>query len=87
MSSRLKPELRTEPLPQQFHEPRILLNRQDFAGVLQKQFRQRPQSRPDFEDFVRLRQFSGLDDAPELIRVVQKFLAEGFGKLNPACHQ
>jgi hypothetical protein len=69
---------------QKFHQPPVLFNRQDFVGIFQKQFRQRSQSRADFKDFVRLFQFRRLNDAAELVAIVQKILAEGFRQLNPA---
>jgi hypothetical protein len=61
---------RAEPFAQKIHEPRVHFNRQNFAGFFQKQFRQRPKSRPDFENFVRRQNFRRVDD----------FAQAGFGR-------
>ena len=73
-----------KPLAQKFHQPAILFDGQDFTGISQEQFRQRSQPRSDFEDFIRFFQFRRINDAPELVAIVQKILAEGFRQLNPA---
>jgi hypothetical protein len=73
-----------ESFPQRFHQPRILFYRQDFTGLFDQQFGQRPQSWPDFQDFVRFCKLCRLDDTAQLIRVVEKVLPEGFRELNPS---
>ena len=75
---------RAEPFAQKIHEPRVLFNCQHFAGFFQKQFRQRPKSRPDFQNLVRRRNLRRVHDAAELVAVVQKILAERFGQLDVA---
>ena len=41
-----------ETLRQEFEEPPVLLNRQDFSGLGEQHFRQRPQSRTDLQHAV-----------------------------------
>ena len=81
------PLFRAEPFAQKIHQPRVHFDRQNFAGFFQKQFRQRSQSRPDFENFVRRLNFRRVHDAAQLVAVVQKILAERARQLNVAFRQ
>jgi hypothetical protein len=76
--------LRAETLRQTFHEAAIKFDSEHFIGFVQKQFGERPQSGSDFEHFVGGRELCSVDDAPELVAIVQKILAERFGELDVA---
>lgn len=68
---------------QQVDEAGVFFDGENFSGLIDEQFGERAEAGADFEDFVGLGQFGGVDDAAELIAVVEKILAEGFGELNP----
>ena len=71
----------------QLHQPAVLLNGEDLAGLLQEQFGQRPQAGANLQHAICLGQLGGCDDAPQLIRVMQKALPQRPGQPDVVCRQ
>ena len=72
---------------QKIHEPSVQFDGENLAAFFQKQFRQWPKSRPDLQNFVGGREFGGIGDTFQLVRIVQKILSERLGKLDVALGQ
>ena len=71
-----------KPLPQQRNEARILFDRENLPRFLQEQLSQRAKPGADLEHTIGRGDFGRSDNAPELVVVVEKILAERFRKLD-----
>ena len=74
-------------LSQEIHQPPVLLDGKHFTRSRQQQFGQGPQSRTDFQNLVGGLQVGRRHNPAQLIRVVQKILAERFGQSDVARRQ
>ena len=69
------------------HQSGVLLDGQDLAHLLDQHFRQRPKPRPDLQYPIRLLEVRNGQDAPHLVGVMEKVLAQRLGQLDVARRQ
>src|SRR5262249_42964943 len=69
-------------IPQNRDQAGILLDRQDLARLFKNQFRERTKAGPDFQNFIGFGQLGTVNNATELVAVMQEILAKRFGELD-----